>query len=96
MYLSTLTNTIDSLIIFHIQCLRFIEDYIVIIPILEKYEERINVEQINLQKQIQMENLSFQYKNRRETFHLKLDDLLTFKAGQAILVTEKSRAGKLE
>jgi ABC-type bacteriocin/lantibiotic exporter with double-glycine peptidase domain len=76
--------------------LRFIEDYIVVIPILEEYEERVNVEQVNLQNQIQIENVSFKYKDTREMFHLKLDSLLTFKVGQAILVTGKSGAGKLK
>jgi ABC-type transport system involved in cytochrome bd biosynthesis fused ATPase/permease subunit len=95
-YLSTLTSSIDNILLFHIQCLRFIEDYIVVIPILEEYEERVNVEQVNLQNQIQIEDVSFKYKDTREMFHLKLDSLLTFKVGQAILVTGKSGAGKLK
>jgi ABC-type multidrug transport system fused ATPase/permease subunit len=95
-HLSTLTNSIDDILIFYIQCMRFIEDYTVVIPILEKYEERVNVEQVKLQNQIQIQDLSFNYKDAREKFHLKLDSLLTFNVGQAILVTGKSGAGKLE
>jgi ABC-type bacteriocin/lantibiotic exporter with double-glycine peptidase domain len=94
-YLSTLTSNINDILIFYIQCLRLIEDYIVVIPILEEYEERVNVEQVDLKNQIQIEHLSFKYKDTRENFHLKLDSLLTFNVGQAILVTGKSGAGKL-
>ncbi len=95
-YLKTFTSSIDDILIFHIHYLRFIEDYVAIIPILEEYEERVNVEQVDLKNEIQIEDLSFKYKNARELFHLKLDGLLTFKVGQTILVKGKSGAGKIE
>jgi hypothetical protein len=38
-------------------------------------------------------NLSFQYREARETFHLRLDSSLTFEMGETILVTGKSGAG---
>jgi ABC-type bacteriocin/lantibiotic exporter with double-glycine peptidase domain len=80
----------------YIHCLRFIKDYTLIIPILEEYEERADVEQIPLRHKIQIRDLSFNYKGVRETFHLKLNSSLTFKVGQSILVMGKSGAGKLE
>jgi ABC-type transport system involved in cytochrome bd biosynthesis fused ATPase/permease subunit len=95
-YLKTLTSSIDDILVFYIQCLRFTEDYMVIIPILEEYEERVNVEQVDLKNEIQIEDLSFKYKDAREMFHLTLNGLVTFKVGQTILVTGKSGAGKID
>jgi len=95
-YISTLTDGIDNLLIAYIQCLRFMKNYTIIIPILEEYEERINVEQIDLKHKIEIQDLSFNYVGAREKFHLTLANSLTFKVGQIILVTGNSGAGKLE
>lgn len=95
-YLSTLTSSIDDILILYIQYLRFIEDYIVIILILEEYDERVNVEQVDLQNEIQIKDLSFKYKDARDMFNLTLNGLVAFKVGQTIPVTGKSGAGKIE
>jgi ABC-type multidrug transport system fused ATPase/permease subunit len=95
-YISTLTDGIDNLLFACIQCSRFIKDYTIIIPILEEYEERNDVEQVPLKYKIHIQDLSFNYVGARETFHLALSSSLTFKLGQIILVKGNSGAGKLE
>ncbi|CAF1185935.1 unnamed protein product [Adineta ricciae] len=93
-YLSTLTDSIDSLFTSYIRWLRLKKDYDLIQPILEEYHERSNVEQIDLQSQLQIRDLSFHYSGTRQTFHLQLPNSLTFKMGEAVLITGKSGAGK--
>jgi ABC-type transport system involved in cytochrome bd biosynthesis fused ATPase/permease subunit len=93
-YLSTLTDSIHTLLVAYIRCLRLKKDYDLIKPILEEYDERINVEQIDLRYEFQIQDLSFQYMGTRETFHLQLNGSLTFKMGETILITGKSGAGK--
>ncbi|CAF4802965.1 unnamed protein product [Rotaria magnacalcarata] len=82
------------MLIFYIQSLRYIKDYHIIIPILEQYEERVNTEQKHLRNEIEIEDLSFKYTDARATFYLTINGSLTFRKGQAILVTGKSGAGK--
>ncbi|CAF3687128.1 unnamed protein product [Adineta steineri] len=93
-YLSTLTGSIHELLIAYIGWLRLKKDYDLVKPILEEYDERINVEQIDLKYEFQIQDLSFQYKGTRETFHLQLDGSLSFKKGEVILITGKSGSGK--
>ncbi|CAF0748882.1 unnamed protein product [Adineta steineri] len=93
-YLSTLTDSIHELLIAYIGWLRMKKDYDLVKPILEEYDERINVEQIDLKYEFQIQDLSFQYKGTRETFHLQLDGSLSFKKGEVILITGKSGSGK--
>ena len=95
-HLSTLTTSIDTLIAFYIRVLRLKKDYDLIQPILEEYEERINVEQIDLNYSLVIQDLSFRYQEDpdREPFHLQLNGTLTFNMGQSILITGKSGAGK--
>ncbi|CAF2176532.1 unnamed protein product [Rotaria magnacalcarata] len=93
-HLLTLTTSIDEMLIFYIQSLRYIKDYHIIIPILEQYEERVNTEQKHLRNEIEIEDLSFKYTDARATFYLTINGSLTFRKGQAILVTGKSGAGK--
>ncbi|CAF1038431.1 unnamed protein product [Rotaria sordida] len=69
-------------------------DYDLVKPILEEYDERINAEQIDLSSELQIRDLSFRYEGKREAFHLQFHGLLTFKMGEAILITGKSGAGK--
>ena len=88
-HLSTLTSSIGDIMLFYVQFLKFTEDYEVIRPILEEYEERVNVKQVQLQDEIQIENLSFKYPDIRAMFHLRFEGLLKFQNGQSILVTEK-------
>ncbi|CAF4427860.1 unnamed protein product, partial [Adineta steineri] len=92
-YLSTLTGSIHELLIAYIGWLRMKKDYDLVKPILEEYDERINVEQIDLKYEFQIQDLSFQYKGTRETFHLQLDGSLSFKKGEVILITGKSGSG---
>ena len=92
-YLSTLTGSIHTMLIAYIRCLRLKEDYNLVRPILEEYDERIHVEQIDLKSEFQIRDLSFQYEGKRESFHLKFDGVLTFKMGETILITGKSGAG---
>ena len=94
-YLSTLTDSIDTLFTSYIRWLRLKKDYDLIQPILEESHERSNVEQIDLQSQLQIRDLSFHYSGTRQTFHLQLPNSLTFKMGEAILITGKSGAGKI-
>jgi ABC-type bacteriocin/lantibiotic exporter with double-glycine peptidase domain len=77
----------------YIRYLRLKKDYDLIIPILEEYDERINVEQIDLNYELQIRDLSFQYKETREGFHLQYNGSLTFQMGESILITGKSGAG---
>jgi ABC-type multidrug transport system fused ATPase/permease subunit len=93
-HLSTLTDSIHSMLVAYIRFLRLKKDYDLVKPILEEYDERVNIEQIDLGYEFQIEDLSFQYMGTRETFHLRLDGSLTFKMGETILVTGKSGAGK--
>ncbi|CAF2798193.1 unnamed protein product [Rotaria sp. Silwood2] len=93
-YLSTLTDSIHTMLVSYIRWLTLIKDYDLIKPILEEYDERINAEQIDLSSELQIRDLSFQYEGKRETFHLQLHGSLTFKMGEAILITGKSGAGK--
>ncbi|CAF1366983.1 unnamed protein product [Adineta steineri] len=93
-YLSTLTGSVHELLIAYIRWLRLKKDYDLVKPILEEYDERINVEQIDLKYEFQIQDLSFQYKGTRETFHLQLDGSLSFKKGEVILITGKSGSGK--
>jgi ABC-type bacteriocin/lantibiotic exporter with double-glycine peptidase domain len=71
------------------------KDYDIVQPILEEYDERMSVEQRDLKYELQIQELSFQYKGTRETFHLQYNDLLTFKMGESILITGKSGAGNI-
>ncbi|CAF1326119.1 unnamed protein product [Rotaria sordida] len=93
-YLSTLTDSIHTMLVAYIRWLRLIKDYDLIKPILEEYDERINAEQIDLSSKLEIRNLTFQYEGKREAFHLQLHGSLTFKMGEAILVIGKSGAGK--
>ncbi|CAF1005661.1 unnamed protein product [Adineta ricciae] len=93
-YLSTLTDNVHSLFTSYIRWLRWKKDYDVIQPILEEHHERSNVEQVDLQSQFQICDLSFHYSGTRQTFHLQLPNSLTFNMGETILVTGKSGAGK--
>ncbi|UJR32426.1 hypothetical protein I4U23_019888 [Adineta vaga] len=93
-YLSSFTDCIHTLLVAYIRCLRLKKDYDLIQPILEEYDERINVEQIDLRSEFQISDLSFQYEGTREIFHLQLNGSLTFQMGEAILITGKSGAGK--
>ena len=92
-YLSTLTDSIHTMLIAYIRCLRLKGDYNLVRPILEEYEERIDVEQIELKHEFQIRDLLFQYEGKRDTFCLQFDGSLTFKMGEAILITGKSGAG---
>ncbi|CAF1458336.1 unnamed protein product [Rotaria sordida] len=92
--LSKLTNIVQKLIMAYIRWIKFKKDFDLIKPILEEYQERINVEQIDLIYQFQIENLSFEYKDKRGDFHLHHNHCLTFKKGQTILIKGKSGAGK--
>jgi ABC-type bacteriocin/lantibiotic exporter with double-glycine peptidase domain len=76
--------------------LRLVKDYELIQPILEEYDERINVEQKDLKYEFQIRDLSFQYQGTREEFHLKYNGTLTFKMGESILITGKSGSGNLD
>jgi ABC-type bacteriocin/lantibiotic exporter with double-glycine peptidase domain len=80
----------------YIRWIRLKKDYDLVKPILEEYHQRINVEQIDLQNQFQIQDLSFKYKGTREEFHLQHNGCLTFKIGQAILITGKSGAGEID
>ena len=95
-YLSTLTDTIHSMLASYIRWLRLIKDYDLVRPILEEYDERLNVEQIELRSDLQIRDLSFQYEGKREAFILQAPDLLTFRMGEAILITGKSGAGNVD
>ena len=95
-YLTTLTNTIQSIIMSYIRWIRLKKDYDLVQPILEEYDERINVEQIDLRYELQIEDLSFQYKGTREEFHLQYNGTLSFKMGESILITGKSGAGNFD
>jgi ABC-type multidrug transport system fused ATPase/permease subunit len=92
-YLSTLTNSIHGMLVACIRCSRLRKDYDLIEPILEEYDERINVEQIELKFSFQIQDLSYQYEGKRQAFQLRLNGMLTFRMGQSILVTGKSGAG---
>jgi len=95
-YLSTLTRSFQRLLTSYIRWIKIKKDYDLIHPILEEFEERINVEQINLDYHLRIKDLSFQYEEKqgREPFHLQLNDSLTFTIGESILITGKSGAGK--
>ena len=93
-YLSTLTDTIHSMLVSYIHWIRLIKDYDLVRPILEEYDERLNVEQIELRSALQIQDLSFQYEGKREAFFLRFESLLTFNMGETILITGKSGAGK--
>jgi ABC-type multidrug transport system fused ATPase/permease subunit len=95
-YLSTLTDSIHTLVVAYIRCLRFKKDYDLIKPILEEYDERMNVEQIDLKYGFQIRDLLFQYEGTRETFRLQYNGLLAFKTGESILITGKSGAGNVD
>lgn len=93
-YLSTLTDSIHSLLTAYIRWVRLKKDYDLVKPILEEYEERVNANQVDLTLQLQIRDLSFQYQGSgREAFRLRLDGSLTFTVGEAILITGKSGAG---
>ena len=92
-YLSSLTDTIDTLLCAYIHCVRLKKDYDLVKPILEEYEERINAEQIELSSALQIRDLLFHYQGKRDTFCLQLAGSLTFTTGEAILITGKSGAG---
>lgn len=94
-YLSTLTKSIHKTMTSYTRWLKVKKDYDIIQPILEEYIERANVEQIDLQYQFQIQDLSFQYQGSRETFHLQHHGSLTFKMGESILITGKSGAGNI-
>ncbi|CAF2391058.1 unnamed protein product [Rotaria sp. Silwood2] len=93
-YLSTLTDSIHTMLVSYIRWLRLIKDYDLVKPIFEEYDERINAEQIDFSSELQIRELSFQYEGKREAFQLQLHGSLTFKMGEAILITGKSGAGK--
>lgn len=95
-YLSTLTNTIHKMIIAYIQWVKFKKDYDLVQPILEEYQERISVEQIDLYNGFQIQDLSFRYKDTREDFHLHYNGSLTFKRGESILIKGNSGAGNID
>lgn len=95
-HLSNLTETIHSILVSYIRWLRLKKDYDLVKPILEEYDERISVDQINLNSELHIQDLSFQYEGKREAFHLQCYDSLTFKMGQVILVTGRSGAGKTD
>ena len=92
-YLSSLTDTIHELLCAYIQWVRLKKDYDLAKPILDEYDERVNAEQIELTGELQIRDLSFHYEGARETFCLQFAGELTFKMGEAILVTGKSGAG---
>jgi ABC-type multidrug transport system fused ATPase/permease subunit len=94
-YLSTLSESIHTMLISYIRLLRLKKDYDIVQPLLEEYDERMNVIQIDLKYEFQIRELSFQYEGTRETFHLQHHDSLVFKMGQSILITGKSGAGKI-
>lgn len=56
-HLSTLTNTIHKMIMAHIQWIKLKKDSDLVKPILEEYQERANVEQIDLRDEFQIQNL---------------------------------------
>jgi ABC-type bacteriocin/lantibiotic exporter with double-glycine peptidase domain len=95
-YLSTLTDSIHAMLCAYIRSLRLIKDYDLIKPILEEYDERMNVEQRDLRYEFEIRDLSFQYKGTRENFHLQYNGQLTFKMGESILITGKSGAGNID
>ena len=92
-YLSSLTGTLHTLLCAYIRWVRLKRNYDLVMPILEEYEERMNVEQIELTTELQIRDLSFHYQGKRDTFCLRLADSLTFTMGEAILITGKSGAG---
>jgi ABC-type bacteriocin/lantibiotic exporter with double-glycine peptidase domain len=94
-YLSTLTDSIHTLLCAYIRFLRLIKDYDLVQPILEEYDERMNVEQRDLKYEFQIRDLSFQYKGTRDNFHLQYNGELNFKMGESILITGKSGAGNI-
>ncbi|CAF4198737.1 unnamed protein product [Adineta steineri] len=93
-HLTKLTYTMHSILMSYIRWIRLKKDYDLVKPILEEYDERMNVEQIDLQYEFQIEDLSFKYKGKREEFHLQYNGCLSFKIGESILITGKSGAGK--
>lgn len=94
-YLTSLTDSIHTLLSAYIQGVRLKKDYDVVKPILEEYEERVDVEQIDLTSELHIRDLSFHYQGTRDTFCLRSEGELTFKIGETILVTGKSGAGNV-
>ena len=92
-YLSTLTDSIHTILVSYIRWLRLKKDYDLVRPILEEYDQRIDAEQMDLTSGFQIQDLSFHYDGKRETFHLQSHGTLSFNIGEAILVTGKSGAG---
>ena len=95
-YLSKFTETIHKILRSYTRWIRTKKEYDLVQPILEEYQQRIEVEQIELKNQFQIEDLSFEYQGKREGFRLHYDGLLTFKMGESILITGKSGAGNIE